>query len=230
MIMDKLLKPEKTVLPKEKVWQALRWELSSEEISKMHNCDLFEYEKDDYFDLELMLDKIHRFMQGEKSRDYLMDWCLILMNCFMSSYPYPRGSKLGRLYYDIGDTFDAFAFWDASPTECRWLIAYLKWHNHCRQNIIDKTKNDFRTNGVVVYVQPDAYIEQSDTDLYEILVVDKVEKTFNVFYVDGIDYLEHINYSQFNCQDSLIDLVLRRYNYCKLDPTMTLDYYKLKGE
>ena len=226
--MTNIKDTKENVIPKEKIWQAIRWELASKELTQIRINTA--YEKDDYFDLDLMLDKIRRFMKGEKSRTYFMHWCLILMNCFMSCCPQKMKSKLGATYYDIGDTFDAFAFQDGSPEDCRWLIAYLKWHAHCRENAINKTDEDFQTNGVVVYVQPDAYIENSNTDLYQILVVDKEEKKFNVFYVDGIDYLEHINYSQCNYDDSLIDIVCKRFSNCKLDPTLSLDYYKLKGD
>lgn len=226
--MIELYNAAKRIIPKEKVWQALRWELSDKEIAEINNYEV-NFEIDDYFDLDLMLSKIHSFMRGEKEYAYFHDWCLILMRCFCNFSPSDCN------YGAIGDNFDAFAFMEGKLDECRWLIAEIKWRAHNRANKLRKKYKEFLTNGVAVYVIPDAYIESSDTDLYKVLVADKSEKKFNVFYVDGLDYLEHVNYSlpqpTFDRYDGdLIDIVIKRFKHCKLDPTLNLDYYKLKGE
>ncbi|MDE7087223.1 MAG: hypothetical protein K2O67_03420 [Clostridia bacterium] len=225
--MKKKIKKETTIIAKEKIWQALRWKLSDEELAEIPYNDIV-YENDYYFDLELMLDKIHRFMNGEKPRRYFMDWCLIYMRCLMSFMPHCN-KTLNHEYYQVGDTFDAFAFNDGTPEECRWLIAYLKWHAHRIKNATNKADTEFETNGVLVYIRPDAYIEESDTDLYQVLIVDNSEKKFNIVFIEGIDYDEHINYSFADYDEDLVDIVCDRFAHCKLDNSLNLDYFKLKA-
>ena len=225
---DRKKKLKTVKINKERVWQALRWELSDEELEAMPYIDIV-YEKDYYFDLELMLDKIHRFMNDEKRRYYFMHWCLIYMRCLMDSTPY-RSRKSSRVCYEAGDCFDAFAFHDGSPEECRWLIAQLKWYKHCLDNLENKTRKEFEINGVSVYVLPDIYIENSDTDLYQILIADRADKKFNIFFVDGIDYDENVNYTFVEDDESLQDIVYNRFSLCKLDRSLDFDYYKFKKE
>lgn len=147
---------KKPLVPKEKIWQAIKWELDGSELDRIISFD-YKYPKDDYYDFDLIMEKIHALMNGEKSIRYFKSWCILLMRCFMDNMKC-RSKRLLKLFYDLGDYFDGVAFMDSSLEgegklkECREIIATLKDYNHWICDLKNRKRTDFTTNGVITYV------------------------------------------------------------------------------
>lgn len=222
---------KKPLITKDKIWQAINWELSENELDRIISFD-YRYENDDYYDFNLIMDKTHALMKGERSISYYNSWCILLMRCFMN-YMKCRSKRLSRLYYDLGDYFDGVAFMSLSLEGeeklkyCRETIAELKYFNHMICNLKNKATTDFTTNGVITYVSFCFSLSDGTECLYRVCVVDKEKETINYMYVPEFDYSEGINYT-FLSDAEFDDLSSKYFDYYALDTSLTHEYALLK--
>lgn len=221
------------LVSKEKIWQALKWERNEKELYDLCSYEKYRYEKDDYYDFQLIMEKIHAFMAGERSVGYFVSWLIILMRGLEEGVD---GKKRRRkeIYFAIADYLDGAAFMSQEISEeqkrldCLELIAVLKDFDHRLRNIDAKKDGPFAKNGVITYVTFVAYIRgDRGTELYKVCVVDDDRETVNYLYVPDLIYLEEINYTflteaEFDCLTSTY------YNYT-FDGTMKEDYAMMKS-
>lgn len=218
---------KKPLIKKEKIWQAIRWELDESELDRIISFD-YRYEKDDYYDFDLMIDKIHAFMNGEKTVSYFNGWCILLMRCFMHNMKC-RSKKLHSLYYDLGDFFDGAAFMSLDISqeeklkESRENIAILKYFNHEISDVKAKSQTDFTTNGVITYVAFAFSVDDGRYALYNVCVVDMENDKINYLIIPDMDYDERINYTLLS-QAEFNDLSCKYFDDYALDTSMTVDY------
>ena len=218
---------KKPLITKEKVWQALRWELDEKELDRIISFD-YRYEKDDYYDFNLIMEKIHALMNGEKSIRYFTSWCIVLMRCFMDNMTF-ESERLSELFYDLGDFFDAVAFMDADLKgeeklkDCRDTIARFKHFNHEICDLRNNTKTDFMTNGVITFVTFDACIGRKSTAVFKFCIVDTKKKRINFLYSPEVDYSEEINYT-FLSEADFEWLPHQNYGGYSFDPSMGVDH------
>lgn len=227
---EKIRKP---IIPKERVWQAIKFELDEQELDKLTNFDV-DFAKDDYYDFDVILNNVHTVMNGEKSIEYFKTWCIVMMRCFMH-YTSCRSKKLKELYYDLGDYFDGVAFMDTELEgekklkEFREIIAELKHSNHEINDCKNKTNTDFETNGVITYVTFAFSLNDGKECLYKVCIVDNNQDKINYFFVEEPDYLEKINYT-FLSEADFDDLSSRYFYSHSLDTSLTIDHaLKVKG-
>ena len=224
---EKTEERKKPLITKEKVWQALRWELDEKELDRIISFD-YRYENDDYYDFDLIMEKLHALMNGEKSIRYFTSWCIVLMRCFMFNMKF-ESEKLSELFYDLGDFFDAVAFMDSTLEgeeklkDCRDTIARLKNFNHEICNLRNNTQTDFMSNGVITYVTFGFCVGRDDTTVYKYCIVDTNKKTINYLYSPETDYSEEINYT-FLSEADFEWLPNKNYGGYSYDSSMGVDY------
>ena len=215
------------VVPKEKIWQAIKWELDQDELNELLSYEKYQYEKAEYYDFDLMLEKIQAFIAGERTVDYFTSWCILLVRCFQEAMN-DRSRKRQAIYGNISELFDGIAFMgqDISEQEkgkdCRELIAYLKYYNH---QIVDSRNGQttpFMKNGVVVYVTLDFSANDGKDCLYRVCVADHERKTVNYFLALNLDYNVEINYTLQTCGE--FEELQSDYFKYRLDTAMTEDY------
>lgn len=226
---NKELDKAKPIVSKEVLWKAIHWELEEDELNKILSYD-FKYEKDNYYDFDLMINKIHRFMSGKVSVNYFTAWCIVLMRCFFEAMNC-RSKKLQEVYDVVADYLDGFSFMDRDISdedklaECRELIADLKYYNHQLEDISGGKTTDFEKNGVIVYVGFAFSLDDGKDCAYNLCIVDKQRRLINYMIVYNIEYDEEINYTplseaEFNLLSS------KYYRDYKLDTSLTADYQK----
>lgn len=187
------------MVAKEQVWKGLRFELSKEEICKIYQAE--EYEKDDYYDFNLLIDGIHKAINKEIDFDYFLDWCVLIANAY--NYTKDSGkSKLGDWYASVGYLFDSISFMDGYNKKMLYMyIASLKHDNYKIECIKNKTRKPFLTNGVERIMCMDHGSQAKNVDCYacvhRVVVIDYVNKEFDYKYVDDgfFTYDENINYT-----------------------------------
>ena len=188
-------KKEKKI-PRETVWAALRGELSAEELDAVVQKPMVQ---DDYYDFDMLLAGIHRFMAGEISREYYRGW-VILVVWALSANPFDDNSKRGLLYEELADSFDGHSFdnmEDERDMEGREMIAYLKCFNHKRMHLRKSELPPFcNDEDVAVYVNF-SHCNQHNA-FYNVCVVDMVKKRFHLGQVVNPDYREDVNYTFVN--------------------------------
>ena len=218
---------KKPIIAKEKIWQAIRWAVDEKELARIISFD-YRYEDDDYYDFDLIIEKIHALMRGEKTIRYFTGWCIVLMRCFMDNMDC-KSKELLELFYDLGDFFDAVAFMDTTLKgekklkECRETIAKIKHYNHLICDLKNNSETDFTTNKVITYVTFAFSLNDGTECLYKFCIVDKKKKTINYLYAPEIDYSEEINYT-FLSQAEFEDLSSKYYDNYTLDASMEIDY------
>ena len=212
----------KPCISSDKVWQALRCELSADEMSGLFNLDN-RYEKADYFDLDCCLDKVRRYERGELSDSYFKDWCLILMRC-VGQYMSNTTGKRAQIYADISDMLDGLAFSIGSSylmskeEVVGELTARFKWYNHLLENVNNRSSDEFEKNGVVVY-KTFGFCSSGGKDCIDFLcIVDKANKRINFKLVKNYILNKDIDYS-FVGQVEFDDLSNEYYEY-EFDETL----------
>lgn len=223
---------KRKLVPKEKIRQAIRWECSADELSTLCSYDRSRYEKDNYYDFELIIDKIHAFMAGEQSVNYFTSWLILLMRCFEESQ-LCGSHRQKEIYSSIADWLDSAAFMPFKISEeerrknCLELIAVLKDLDHQLKNIEAKKDTPFTKNGVATYVAFDAYIcGDEGVELSKVCVADEDNETVNYLFVPNLVYKEEINYT-FLTKAEFGRLMSRYYEYT-FDGTMKEDYAMTK--
>ena len=183
------------MITKEQVWKGLRLKLTDKEI-----CDIFQadnYETDDYYDFDLLMDVLHKALNKEINFEYFIDWCILVAN----SYNYTKDgykSKLGKLYCDVGYMFDGVSFMDEYNRKgLLSAIADLKYYNHLIIQAKKRKKEPFLTNDVERILVFDHANWNLDSSVYRVIIKGYRHKKWEIRYVDDgvFDFDESKNYS-----------------------------------
>lgn len=183
------------MITKEQVWKGLRLKLTDKEI-----CDIFqaeEYEPDDYYDFDLLIDVLHKALNKEMNFEYFIDWCILVAN----SYNYTKDgykTKLGKLYCDVGYMFDGISFMNEyDRKELLSAIADLKYYNHLIIQAKKRKKEPFLTNDVERILVFDHANWNLDSSVYRAIIKDYRHKKWEIRYVDDgvFEFDENKNYS-----------------------------------
>ena len=232
---EKLLKQQqraRILVPKEKIWQAIKWELDQRELNGLLSYEKYRYEKSDYYDFELILNKIHAFMAGEKSVSYFKSWCVFLMRCFYEAMDC-RNKKLQALYDYVASCLEDFDFMSSDISEeqkkreCREQIAYLKYYDHQITDARNGRETLFIKNGVVTYVMFGFWVGDGNECVYRVCVEDHERGAVNQFFVRNLEFNEEIDYT-FLSSGEFEDLTWNYFDF-QFDPTMTEEYALQKG-
>lgn len=226
-------KRSRRLVPKERVWQAIKWEWSEADLSDLCSYERYRYEKDHYYDFTLFMDKIHAFMAGECSVWYFTSWLILMMRCLQESTI--CANRLQKeIYNEIAVWFDGEAFMSSDISEeekridCLELIAILKDFNHRLKCIETKKKTPFTKNGVITYVAFVACVAESKIDLRKVCVVDEDRETVNYLFVPDLIYKEEINYTFLT--EAEFDCLTSTYYEYTFDGTMKEDYAMTKSD
>ena len=183
------------MITKEQVWKGLRLKLTDKEI-----CDIFQadnYETDDYYDFDLLMDVLHKALNKEINFEYFIDWCILVAN----SYNYTKDgykSKLGKLYCDVGYMFDGVSFMEEYNRKgLLSAIADLKYYNHLIIQAKKRNKEPFLTNNVERILVFDHANWNLDSSVYRAIIKDYRHKKWEIRYVDDgvFEFDENKNYS-----------------------------------
>ena len=224
---------KRPLLDREMVWKALRLELPEQELNKV--CS-FEYRlpKDEYYDLGLIIETIHRLMEGRLEVRTFTSWCVVVMRCLEDCMP-AKSARLKELYYDIGDYFDGLAFMDEGISEadkrreCLEAIARLKYYDHLISDAKLRRKTPFETDGVITCVAPAFFLNDGKESLVKVCVVDLGRKKINYQFVPECEYDERINFTFL--ADSEFEALSSEYHKgFSLDGAMTFHYAAQKSK
>lgn len=219
-------KANRPVIAKEKLWSAIRWELDERELKRICSYD-FAYEKDDYYNLDIIIDKIHLFMSGEKPVRYFTAWCIVLMRCMYEGEPARADKNITTIYDEIADWFDSLAFMTSSDSEeerqkqCKEIIAKLKYYNHQIDDVKQYKTTDFEKNGVVVYASFAFFVLGGNDEMYSVCVADKRRRTVNYYFAPNLIMEEKYNIT-FVTQAEYGTLSSTYLEY-KLDTSLNMD-------
>ncbi len=221
------------LVPKERLWQAIKWECTEKELNDLCSYEKYRYEKDDYYDFALILDKIHAFMAGKHSVGYFTSWLVLLMRCLQESVIYEK-RRQKEIYCEIADSFDGMAFMsldiseEEKQAECLEFIAILKNLNHRLENVGAKKDTPFTKNGVITYVTFVASVSGGrEVVLSKVCVVDEDSEAVNYLFVPDLVYREEINYTFLT--EAEFDCLTSKYYEYTFDGTMKEDYAQTKG-
>ncbi len=221
-------KRRRKLVPKERLWQAIKWEYDEEELRDLCSYDRYRYEKDHYYDFVLIIEKIHAFMSGEKSVGYFTSWLILMMRCLQEGMTC-RKRRQKEIYLEMADWFDGEAFMSSDISEeekridCLEFIAILKDLNHRLKCVEAKNDTPFAENGVITYVTFAACINgDREVCLSKVCVVDEDRETVNYLFVPNLVYREEIDYTFLT--EAEFDLLTSRYYEYTFDETMNDDY------
>lgn len=217
----------KPLLDRETVWKALRLELPEKKLSNVCSLD-YRLPKDDYYDFDLFISKIHDVMEGRVPVGVFTSWCVVVMRC-LENCMNTKSRKLKSLYYDIGDYFDGMAFMspdisdEDKRTQCFEDIAWLKYRNHLVCDAKARRTTPFETNGVITYVTFGFSLMDGEQCLMKVCVVDTRKGKINYMFIPEFKYDERINYT-FLTEEEFDSLPSEYFDDYSLDRTMTIDY------
>lgn len=213
-------------LAKEKIWDAISWKLDERELKKISSVK-FAYENYDYYDLGLIIDRVHAFMSGERPVRYFTAWCNIMTDCMYISSHICKNKRISAIYDEIADKFDDLTFMSSSDSEtkrqaqCREFIAYLKYCNHQIEDIKNHRTTDYEKNGIVVYVSNAFYIDGSDDIMQSVCVADKRRHLVNYYFAHNLILKD--NYSIMVVAFDEFEMLNYEYENYKLDTSLTID-------
>ena len=220
------------LVPKDRLWRAIRWECDEDELDELCSFERYRYEKDDYYDFDLILEKIHAFMAGERSVGDFTSWLIVLMRCLQEGL-ICNNCRQKEIYDQIADMFDGAAFMprDISEEEkrvdCLETIAFLKDLDFQLKNIDAKKNTPFTKNGVATYVSFNAFVAGGEgSELSKVCVVDEDKKTVNYLFVSNLVYNEEIDYTFLT--DAEFDCLTSTYYEYSLYAAMKEDYAMTK--
>lgn len=180
-------------IPKETMFRAIRGELSWEELDKVVQVTP---KTADYYDFDAFLSVIHRFLRGELSRRYYLDWTIVVAWALQSN-PFRKNSKRDLLYQALSNTFDGHSFDELEQEkerQCLEMLAYLKYYNHALKNTRKSVEPPFyNENQIAVYVCFD-YCNHYNSH-YKLCIADEKNEIFKITSVANPFYLEQIHYT-----------------------------------
>ena len=204
--------PKTTVkrIPRETIIKAIKGELTEDELKEIVQVDL---EPGDYYDFDAFIDVIHRFLNGEITKRYYVDW-VIIVAWAMSANKFKEYSKKRLLYDRISDNLDGHSFdelEDEKDRECNELIAHLKYYNHLLKSIGTSAPPTFYNEGqIAVYICFD-FCNHHNVH-YKICIADEKNSTFRIATITNPFYMENVNYT-FTDRDDFEGLTSEYYDY-----------------
>ena len=183
------------MITKEQVWKGLKLELPDDELCKIFQAD--EYEVDDYYDYDLLMETLYKAINKEIDFEYFIDWCILVANCYNYTKDVCR-NKLGKLYCDVGYFFDGISFMDRYDKN-RFMesVAMLKHYNYLIKKAKKEINGPFETNGVERILIFDHCNRTNNSSVYRVFIRDYNKKEWELTYIDDNDfeYDENINYT-----------------------------------
>ena len=111
------------MVTKQQVWKGLKLELSLEQLEEIFQAE--EYEKDYYYDFDLLKQVVEKAIEKQIDFGYFTSWCVLVANCF--EYIKNDNNKLQELYSNIAYYFDGFSFFEEyNQKELLECLANLK--------------------------------------------------------------------------------------------------------
>lgn len=207
---DEEAKDPDEVIPRETALKAVRGELTEDELSKVVQVDI---ERGNYYDFDAFMNVIHRFMRGEISRGYYVDW-VITVAWALDSNTFKENSRKDLLYTNLSDRFDGHSFDELEgemERECNEMIACLKYYNHLIVNAGRATPPTFyNEEKIAVYVCFD-FCNHHNVH-YKLCVADEKKHVFRITTIANPFYLENVNYT-FTDNDDFEDLTSEYYDF-----------------
>ena len=186
------------MVTKEVVWKGLKLQLTQNEIMEIFQAD--EYEVDDYYDYEILLQTLRKAINKEVDFELFKDWCVLIANCFNYTTASPN-SKLEKLYSSVGFNFDGISFMEFyDKGALLHSIAELKYYDHLIKKAKKKIKGPFVTTGIERILCFDHCNWNYDSAVYRVIIKDHNTQEWEIRYIDDNDfeYDENINYSFVN--------------------------------
>ena len=183
------------MITKEQVWKGLNLKLTKDEICKIFQSS--DYEKDDYYNYELLLNTLYKAVNKEIDFDYFMDWCILIANCYNYTKENYR-TKLGKLYYKVADLFDGISFMTGyDKKELMEYIARLKHFNYLIKKAKKEVSGNFKTNGIERIFLFDHCNWNYDSSVYKVIIKNHNTKEWEIKYFDDYNFIfdDNINYS-----------------------------------
>ena len=186
------------MITKEQVWKGLRLELSDDELCNIFQAD--EYEVDNYYDYNLLMETLYKAINKEIDFEYFTDWCVLVANCYNyieTNYK----TKLGKLYAGVGYFFDGISFMDTyDKKDLMESVAMLKHYDFEIKKAKKENKGPFETKGIERIMLFDHANWNYDSCVYRVIIKDYNKKLWELRYIDDhdFDYNENINYSFVN--------------------------------
>lgn len=226
---EQIKESKRTLVSKERLWQAIKWECDQKELDELFNYDKYRYEEDYYFDLKLIIDKIYAYLAQEKSVEYFTSWLLLLMRC-IGEATICENDDQREIYEKIADELDGFSFMThdffetQNHSEYFGLIGRLIDYNTRLKNESTKRKSPLQTNNVTTYVAFFGCLSNNKDDaFFKVCVADNKRKVINLLFVKNLVFNEKIKYTfltgaEFDC---LFKHFYGRYSF---DSTIKEDY------
>ena len=183
----------KELIDKNIVWKGLNLELTKQEL-----CEIFqsEYEKDNYYNFDLILDTFLKAYHKKIDFDYFLDWCILVSNVLY--YTNHKSIKIKNLLSKISEFIDGVSFSEYyNQKELLYSMATLKDYNHKIDNLINKKNLPFTSQNIERILCFDHYNMTKESIVYRLLIVDNTKKEFDLKYIDDNDfeYKIDINYT-----------------------------------
>lgn len=200
--------PPREVVPKKRVFAAMRRTLSEEEIAQIVRSGT--PERADYFDLPAMLSAVDCFLASGMTPSAFADWCLLMMRCFQGGGPFCGVPGLWKLYDELADSFDGMAFTseDCTDEETRLRVlefyAELKYVAHRRRCLLQKKENPFQKNGIVVYAAfafTAGFDREDGCCVYFFCVADHRHERVNYYQVDDPAFDRELCYTMISSEE-----------------------------
>ena len=221
--------PPREVVPKKRVFAAMRRTLSEEEIAQIVRSGT--PERADYFDRVAMLSAVDCFLAGGMTSSAFADWCLLMMYCFQNGVY--RGRQLIELYNELADSFDGMAFTseDCTDEETRLRVlefyAELKYAAHRRDCLLQKKKKPFQKNDIVVYAAfafTAGFDREDGCCVYFFCVADHRRERVNYYQADDPVFDRELCYTLIESEE--FERLTSRYVDFRLDRTLFAEAQK----
>ena len=213
-------------IDKNTISKAIRLELNKDEIARIATYDV-SYEKSDYYDFKAIEAVIEKYLSFEIDDELFRAWCWICMRVFLSECKV-KSPVIGKLYEEIGDTFDCWLFDIGRGKEelkmCYDRISYLRYVDHMIRNRKQGKQTDYERNGIIIYSTYEIWIGK--VTIYKTFIVDKNRKKANLKYSYDPQYkdlyITHSSERDFN------NALTRFFDKYEFDDSLN-EYDQLKG-
>ena len=196
----KVFKGDFIMITKEQVWKGLRLQLKQEELCGINQAD--EYELDDYYDYEMLMNTLHKAINKEIDFEYFLDWCILVSNCY--NFTKDRyETKLGKLYCSVAYLFDGISFLErCDKSALMRFIAQFKYYDFLIRKIKGQIKGVFKTKGIERIMLVDHCNRNYNSCVYKVIIRNHNTKEWEIKFVDDHDFIfdENTNYSFVNKQ------------------------------
>lgn len=182
------------MITKEQVWKGLKLELSLEQLEGIFQAE--EYEKDYYYDFDLLKQVVEKAIEKQIDFGYFTSWCVLVANCF--NYIKSESSKLKKLYYAVSEFFDGISFIDEyNKKELLECFARIKSYDYKIRKEKKQTTEQFKTNCIERIFVFDHCNRNYNSSVFKVILRDYNQKKWQVVFVDGyaFDFDMNTNYN-----------------------------------